>query len=108
MASQALVIKNGRPDKEGLGAGVKSGSTVGSHMQQLIYEPFRTPVCFKCDLVHTLPLTRFLAKIFCRTPPFTHQTHRKYSAQNISGWPHMFMFIMLMSIISTALTIQAS
>lgn len=89
IASQAIVIKNGRPDKEGLGAGVKSGSTEGSHMQQLIYGPFRTPMCFKCDLAHTLTLTRFLAILFCHTLPFTHQTNRKFFAQNILGWPHV-------------------
>lgn len=108
IASQAIVIKNGRPDKEGLGAGVKSGSTEGSHMQQLIYGPFRTPMCFKCDLAHTLTLTRFLAILFCHTLPFTHQTNIKCSAQNISGWPHVHMFIIPMFFISTTLTMQAS
>lgn len=76
-------------------------------MQQLIYGPFRTPMCFKCDLVHFLTLTRFLDKLFCQTNPFTHQTHTTFSAQNMSGWPHMYMFIMPMSFRSTALTIQA-
>lgn len=70
IASWAPVIKNGRPDKEGLGAGVKSGSTEGSRMHHLIYGPFRTLVCFKCDLVLVLTLTRFLAQVFLRSLPF--------------------------------------
>lgn len=89
--SEALVIKNGRPDKEGLGAGVKSGSTEGSHMQ-LIYGPFRTLMCFKCDLAHTLILTRFLARLFCHTLPFTHQTQKFFCSEYMRVATHAYVY----------------
>lgn len=89
--SKALVIKNGRPDKEGLGAGVKSGSTEGSHMQ-LIYGPFRTLMCFKCDLAHTLTLTCFLARLFCHTLRFTHQTQKKFCSEYIRVAKHAYIY----------------
>lgn len=82
------VIKNAGPDKEGLGAGVKSGSAEGSRMRRLIYGPFQ-PVCFKRDLAYTLTLTRFFP---------AHFTVRSCSNRHaFIPTPHMYMFMTLVS-----------
>ncbi len=99
-SEQRRVIKNARPDKEGLGAGVKSGSAEGSRMRRLIYGPFQ-PVCFKRDLAYTQTLTRFF------TGPFYHALLLKYTRFHSHAMlcigmcqcvmPRMYMFMALVS-----------